>query len=174
MRAVRRWPQGSGLLTSPFRVPVLAWAVFPVFVVAAASVAISSRLFEPRLLESELAFAVPFILLVFPCLLEEAFFRGLLIPRNARDHGVTHAIGYTALSTTLFVAWHPLNATVMESSATPLFWKPAFLFIVALLGLSCSIAYIVSRSLWVPILIHWATVVVWVFFLGGGNLILKL
>ena len=36
----------------------------------------------------------------------------------------------------------------------------------------CSIGYILSRSLWVPVLIHWVTVVVWVSFLGGRNLLL--
>jgi predicted Abi (CAAX) family protease len=32
----------------------------------------------------------------------------------------------------------------------------------------------VSRCLWMPIIIHWLTVVVWVIFLGGRNKLLEL
>lgn len=163
----------AGLRTSPLRAPILAWAAVPVFVVVASLVAISSELFEPKILESELLFILPFTLFVFPCLLEEAFFRGVIIPRNARDQGTDHVIGYMVLSTVFFVAWHPLNAMTVNPSAAPLFREPAFLVIVAALGATCSFSYIFSRSLWVPVLIHWATVVVWVFALGGPNLILE-
>ncbi|MCI5125432.1 MAG: CPBP family intramembrane metalloprotease, partial [Candidatus Electrothrix sp. AR5] len=48
-----------------------------------------------------------------------------------------------------------------------------FLVIVFCLGIVCSLAYILSRSLWVPIIIHWLTVVIWVLFLGGRNLLVK-
>jgi predicted Abi (CAAX) family protease len=81
------------------------------------------------------------------------------------------AIGW---STLLFVAWHPLNALTINPSAPALFLDPAFLLISAALGITCGYSYVVSKSLWVPVLIHWATVVVWVFFLGGRNLVLEL
>jgi predicted Abi (CAAX) family protease len=38
---------------------------------------------------------------------------------------------------------------------------PRFLVQVTLLGLACSLAYLVSGSIWPPVLIHWLTVVVW-------------
>ena len=52
------------------------------------------------------------------------------------------------------------------------FHNPYFLIIVTLLGITCSIAYIYSKSLWVPVIIHWLTVLIWVLLLGGRNLIL--
>ncbi len=70
--------------------------------------------------------------------------------------------------------WHPLNAVTLNRSAIPVFLDPAFLVIVAALGLTCGYSYVVSKSIWVPIFIHWATVVVWVLFLGGQNLVLEL
>ena len=70
--------------------------------------------------------------------------------------------------------WHPLNAVTVNRSAIPVFLDPAFLVIVAALGLTCGYSYVVSQSIWVPIFIHWATVVVWVLFLGGRNLVLEL
>jgi len=72
------------------------------------------------------------------------------------------------------VVWHPLNALTFNTAANPLFLDPAFLIIVTLLGLTCGYSYALSRSLWVPIIIHWATVTVWVLFLGGRNLVLEL
>lgn len=79
-----------------------------------------------------------------------------------------------ALSTLAFVAWHPLNALTVNRSALPIFLDPAFLLIFAGLGAVCGYGYVVSRSIWVPVLIHWATVVVWVLLLGGRNLVLDL
>ena len=76
--------------------------------------------------------------------------------------------------TLLFVAWHPLNAATINPSAPTIFFDPAFLAITAVLGITCGYGYVVSKSLWVPVLIHWATVVAWVFFLGGRNLVLEL
>ena len=78
---------------------------------------------------------------------------------------------YILLSTFLFVIWHPINALVNPVSAI-FFYNPYFLAIVAFLGITCGTSYIYSRSLWVPILIHWITVLFWVFLLGGRNLIL--
>jgi len=80
---------------------------------------------------------------------------------------------FTLLSATLFTLWHPLNALTINPGAEALFCNPGFLLIVFCLGGVCSLSYIASRSLWVPIIIHWLTVVVWVLFLGGRNLLLQ-
>jgi predicted Abi (CAAX) family protease len=121
-----------------------------------------------------MSFVLVGTLFVFPSLLEEAFFRGILIPNNARDHGRRKILAYIVLSTVIFVLWHPLNALTINKTAAPFFFNPVFLVITALLGITCSIAYIVSRSLWLPIVIHWFTVIIWVVFLGGRNKILEL
>jgi predicted Abi (CAAX) family protease len=41
------------------------------------------------------------------------------------------------------------------------------------MGLTCAYAYVLSRSIWVPVIIHWVAVTVWVLFLGGRNLVLE-
>jgi predicted Abi (CAAX) family protease len=71
------------------------------------------------------------------------------------------------------VAWHPLNALTINTGAQEVFLNPSFLVVVFCLGLACSLSYIYSKSLWAPVVIHWLTVFIWVFFLGGRNLMLK-
>lgn len=159
---------------SPLRAPLRAWALVPLFAVVALGVGVPAGLFEFQWLDSALAPWLPFLLFVFPSLLEEAFFRGLLIPRNILERGAGRAAAAVGLSTLLYVAWHPFNALAFNATAIPLFLDPWFLLVVAALGLTCGYAYVVSRSLWVPVMIHWATVTVWVFFLGGRNLVLEL
>ena len=73
-----------------------------------------------------------------------------------------------------FTAWHPLNAWLLNPGGRTFFYDPWFLAIVFLLGLTCGATYVASRSLWVPVVIHWATVLIWVFFLGGRNLVKEL
>jgi predicted Abi (CAAX) family protease len=70
--------------------------------------------------------------------------------------------------------WHPFNALVFNPTAIPLFLDPWFLVIVGAMGVTCGYAYVVSRSIWVPVIIHWAAVTVWVLALGGRNLVLEL
>jgi predicted Abi (CAAX) family protease len=101
---------------------------------------------------------LPFSLFVFPSLLEEAFFRGVLIPNDAASKGKEKIVTYVVIST----------------AAAGIFLDPAFLLIVTLLSITCSVSYVFSRSLWAPIIIHWLTVFVWVVFLGGRNRLLDL
>ncbi len=162
-----------GIRTSPFCAPLKAWLFVPIYCLVAVAVGFSSNLLKLELLNSELAPLLPFTLFVFPSLLEEAFFRGILIPNNALKSGKLKVIGYIIISTVAFVVWHPLNALAINKSAIPLFLNPWFLMIVFALGIACAYSYVVSRSIWVPVIIHWATVVVWVFFLGGRNLVLE-
>lgn len=165
---------GQSLRTSPFRAPLKAWALVPVFIMVSVSVGFTVGLLNVDPLTSNMAPLLPIILFVFPSLLEEAFFRGILIPRNIVDAGAARATGAVAISTLLFVAWHPFNALAFNHSAIPLFLDPWFLIIVCALGITCGYSYVVSRSIWVPVLIHWATVTVWVLILGGRNLVLAL
>ncbi|HEX7027903.1 MAG TPA: CPBP family glutamic-type intramembrane protease [Gammaproteobacteria bacterium] len=164
----------AGLRTSPFKAPLRAWLLLPFYAVIALAVGFGSELFQFEPLTSRMAFLLPFTLFVFPSLLEEAFFRGLLIPRDTADHGrkrIILAVGGSAL---FFVIWHPLGALTINPGASQIFLDPAFLLIVTALGITCGYGYVVSKSLWVPVLIHWLTVVAWVLLLGGRNLILEL
>lgn len=164
----------EGLKTSPRRAPLKAWLPVPLFAVFALGVGFGSGLLHIDPLASAMAFVLPVTMVVFPSLLEEAFFRGILIPRNTARYGRRRTILAVGGSTLLFILWHPATALTVNPQAAHIFLDPAFLTIVAALGVVCGYGYVVSRSLWVPVLIHWATVVVWVLLLGGRNLVLEM
>ncbi|MFW5825021.1 MAG: type II CAAX prenyl endopeptidase Rce1 family protein [Marinobacter sp.] len=164
---------GQGFRTSPFRAPLKAWALVPVFAIIAVTIGFTTGLLTAEPMTSKMTVLLPLTLFVFPSLLEEAFFRGVLIPRNVTASGAGRAAGAILISTAVFVAWHPFNALAFNHSAIPLFLDPWFLVIVSALGITCGYSYVVSRSVWVPVIIHWATVTVWVLFLGGRNLVLE-
>jgi len=161
----------KGLKTSPFRAPPRVWILFSAFAAFAVVVGFGTGLLRYDPLPVPTALLLSFTLVVFPSLIEEAVFRGLLIPRNAADRG--RAAAAIAFSTAVFVAWHPFNALVFTPSAA-VFLNPWFLVIVTALGVTCGYAYVVSRSIWVPVIIHWTTVFAWVIFLGGRNLVLEM
>ena len=130
--------------------------------------------FSIRIVDIPMLAVLPFSLFIFPSLLEEMFFRGVLIPNDAASRSKPGIVTYIAISTAAFVLWHPANALTVNRTAAGIFLDPAFLLIVTLLGMTCSISYVFSRSLWTPIIIHWLTVVAWVIFLGGRNKLLEL
>ena len=164
---------GKSFQLSPLRAPLRAWAVLPLFLLFAAAVGFGSGILALQPLDSKIAPLLPLTLFIFPALLEEAFFRGILIPRDIIESGAPGALRAVILSTLLFVAWHPFNALLFNHSAVPLFLDPWFLLIVSALGLACGYSYVVSRSIWLPVIIHWTTVTLWVLFLGGRNLLLE-
>lgn len=165
---------GQSFLTSPFRAPLKTWALVPVFAIIAVSVGFGAGLFRSGWLDSPITPVLPILLFVFPSLLEEAFFRGVLIPRNILASGHVKAAWSVAISTLIFVVWHPLNALAFNPTAIPLFLDPWFLVIVCAMGVACGYGYALSRSIWVPVIIHWVAVTVWVLVLGGRNLVLEL
>lgn len=143
------------------------------YAVAALGIGFAGGLFTLSFLDLRQFWFLPITLLVFPCIPEEFVFRGLLIRRDALDGGGKRAAAQIGLSALLFTLWHPLNALTINKSAQPFFLNSWFLGITFLLGLTCGYAYVRSRSLWTPILIHWLTVLVWVICLGGRNLVLQ-
>jgi len=165
---------GKALLASPFAAPLKAWALVPLFMLIALPVGFGSGLLEIDPLETSFALLLPFTLFIFPSLLEELFFRGILIPRRVLASGRPAALRAILISSLAFVAWHPFNALLFNQSAIPLFLDPWFLVITAALGLTCGYGYAVSRSIWVPVIIHWSTVCIWVLLLGGRNLVLEI
>ena len=165
---------GKALLASPLSAPLKAWALLPLFMLIALLVGFGTGLLEFDPLKTGFALLLPLTLFIFPSLLEELFFRGLLIPRTISDSGRTAVWRSILLSTLAFVAWHPFNALLFNHSAIPLFLNPWFLVITAALGVTCGYGYVVSRSIWVPVIIHWSTVCIWVLLLGGRNLVLEI
>ena len=163
----------AGIKTSPLRSLNYSLGLLAGYGAVAFLVGFQSGLFQPGMVEAKLFLVLPISLFVFPSFLEESFFRGLLIPNGAKGRGGKFIVSVTLLSSTLFTLWHPLNALTINKGAQGIFLDPYFLVIVFCLGLACSLSYVYSKSLWVPVLIHWLTVCVWVLFLGGRNLVLE-
>ena len=103
--------------------------------------------------------------LFVPALGEEIPFRGLLVP-GPEARRPRAAI---ALSTALYVAWHPLEALTFMPHAT-MFLRPDFLACTAILGLGCAVMRWRTGSLWPAVILHGGFVVVWQTWLGGVRL----
>ena len=113
--------------------------------------------------------------LVMPALVEELLFRGLLLPHPLEGVSPIATAPWIALSTGLFVLYHPLAARLWYPQGRQVFNDPRFLLQCTLLALACALAYGLSGSLWWAVLIHWLAVVIWLEplqgrrgFQGGG------
>ena len=93
------------------------------------------------------------VAILVPSLAEEMVFRVVLAGRTGWLRG--------GLALAAFVLWHPVHVWLGLPMARPVFLEPAFLAIVALLGLVCTISWRRSGSVWPAVAMHWATVVAW-------------
>ncbi|MEY2978141.1 MAG: type II CAAX prenyl endopeptidase Rce1 family protein [Prochlorotrichaceae cyanobacterium] len=103
------------------------------------------------------------IALIFPALMEELLFRVMLLPSPHHPY----FYGWAALALILFILAHPLNALLFFPHRKATFFNPLFLILAGLLGGLCTIAYQSSGSLWLPLLLHWIPVVLWLLCWGG-------
>ncbi|WP_254978056.1 type II CAAX prenyl endopeptidase Rce1 family protein [Cyanobium sp. ATX 6A2] len=106
-------------------------------------------------------------LLLLPALVEELIFRVALLPHPLEGVHGGALLAWIALSVGLFVLYHPLAARLWYQQARPLFHDPRFLVQCTLLGLACALVFVVTGSLWPPVLIHWLAVLVWLEPLQG-------
>ena len=108
---------------------------------------------------------------IHPAFVEELIFRVLMLPR--RLEGVSRRRLYVTVMVALFlyVIAHPLNAYFFWPAVIHVFTNPFYLALATLLGLTCTTAYLVSGSIWPPVLIHWLTVTIWLLLLGGQALL---
>ncbi|NET82321.1 MAG: CPBP family intramembrane metalloprotease [Moorea sp. SIO1F2] len=107
-----------------------------------------------------------------PAILEEIFFRVLLLPHPSENPSLISIYAWSTVSLFIFVIYHPLNAITFYPAARETFFKPIFLFLATLLGIICTIAYIKSGSIWTAVVIHWLFVVIWLIGLGGKSRLL--
>lgn len=156
----------AGLRKRPPSFRSRAWWLAPIYAVLALTIGLGTGILEPSWPSIVEALIRPLGLLLFPALIEEFVFRGILLPRSLMEASWRRRWSAIGLSTVAFVLHHPLNHFLVGFTDTSLFVAPGFLVIVAALGLTCGYGYLRSGSLWVPIAIHWATVVVWNLFLG--------
>lgn len=105
--------------------------------------------------------------LLMPAFGEELVFRGLLLPQPIEGFGPAATLAWIALSTGLFVLYHPLAARLWYPQGRTLFADPRFLVQCTLLGLACGLAYVLSGSLWGAVLLHWLAVLLWLEPLQG-------
>jgi predicted Abi (CAAX) family protease len=103
-----------------------------------------------------------------PALIEEILFRCLLLPHPIEGVSLTQAIVLFLGSTLLFLLYHPANALTFYPPGRPTFWDWRFLTLAGLLGLLCGLSYQLSGSLWLPVLMHWLVVSIWIIW-GGGR-----
>lgn len=105
--------------------------------------------------------------LFFPALAEELFFRVLLLPHPLEISNLFQRCLWAIVSLLLFVVYHPLNAKTFFKPGLTTFFNPIFLGLAALLGIICTVAYGLTGSLFVIVVIHWIVVVFWLIVFGG-------
>ena len=155
----------------------MQWALcaglYAMFLVGAVPVGIVSGLLHPSLppLSAGGALAVAVTVLVHPAFTEEFVFRVLLLPRRLDRIGRSRLYATVAVALFLYVIAHPLNAYFFWPAVWHVFSNPFYLALATLLGLTCTTAYLMSGSIWPPVLIHWFTVTLWLLLLGGQALL---
>jgi uncharacterized protein len=95
------------------------------------------------------------------------FFRSALVPTGAQRQ---KAWPQMVLALLVFLAWHPLNAWLFFKDVLPLFSDWRFLAVTAMLGIACTHLWRRTGSLWPPVMLHWAAVLVWKGLLGGPQM----
>jgi len=166
-----------GLITVPKGPDILfSIVVFLVYMAVVLPVGFYSGFFEIEVLQANIwvMIVLPISLFFIPSLFEEIFFRGFLLPHKERTVSTIHLLLYAVFSIVVFVVWHPVNAMTINHPAYPMFTNPVFLSLAALMGMACTTTYLRSGSLWVPVAIHWLTVLAWVFLLSGRNCVLDI
>jgi predicted Abi (CAAX) family protease len=108
-------------------------------------------------------------LLLMPALVEELGFRLLLIPHPIETATAGSIYLWSGISLGLFTIYHPINARLFYRVGNPTFMDWRFLVLAGLLGGICTIAYLLTSSIWAAVLIHWIVVVVWLKLLGGDR-----
>src|SRR5579862_5324408 len=149
--------------------------VYAIFSAIALSIGFGTGLLRPSLAElSPKTFALLAITtLLSPALVEELIFRVLPLPRDATRVTKPRLALISIVALGAFVAAHPLSAWLFRPAAWALFTSPEFLAIAAFLGAASTVAYLISKSLWPPVFLHWTAVLTWIALLGGQALLEK-
>jgi predicted Abi (CAAX) family protease len=150
-----------------------AAACYAAFLIAALPIGLLSGLLhvDPVAAAPAAVLAEAAILLVHPAFVEELIFRVVLLPGRCRTWSVPQRAGLSAAALAVFVAAHPVNGLLFMPSALALFTNPWYLALAALLGAACTVTYLSSGSIWPGVVIHWVSVVIWIFLLGGRRLL---
>src|SRR5215470_7163737 len=173
--AIRRWNDLREALTTlpDARTWLTCALVCAAFLLCAVPIGLASGLLRVDVAGAGATDAIRIAALLFiqPALFEEIVFRGLLLPRDVRSMPRSRVILIAGVALAVYVASHPVNAWFFRPQVLGVFSSVAYLSLATLLGLACTIAYFISRSIWPPVIIHWLTVVAWIDLLGGRALL---
>jgi len=164
----------AAIATIPSRRAWLRCAVaYGIFLVVASPIGLATGLLHPGLAPITPAAFIGTALLVLahPAFVEEFVFRVVLLPRDPASMPKGRVIAIAAAALALYVVSHPLNAILFRPALVAVFERPAYLVIVTLLGLACTAAYWMSKSIWPSVVMHWLTVMLWLSLLGGQALL---
>ncbi|MEM9447219.1 MAG: CPBP family glutamic-type intramembrane protease [Cyanobacteria bacterium P01_E01_bin.6] len=109
------------------------------------------------------------VALIFPSIIEEVLFRALPLPHPTSQASLEAIALWSIGSLIIFILAHPLNALLVLTSRRETFFNGVFLTLAGLLGIVCTLTYLQSGSLWPPVTLHWAIVVIWLLCLGGDR-----
>lgn len=105
----------------------------------------------------------------FPGLSEEFFFRVLLLPYPNETVSTVELFLWGSIGLVLFILYHPFEGFTYAKAQKKTMINPVFLSLAALLGITCTIAYLQTGSIWPSVVIHWIVVVVWRLCLSGDR-----
>lgn len=147
--------------------------IYLAFLACAVPLGIASGLIHAAVapLPVSAALIVACTLLVHPAITEEIVFRALLLPRQPARVSRGRLGAAIVVALFLYVVAHPLNAHFFWPAALGVFTNPWYLALATLLGVACTATYLVSGSIWPPVIVHWVTVASWILFLGGQGLL---
>lgn len=115
-----------------------------------------------------------------PSAIEELAVRASLLPGEADESNRQRDIKWSVISLIIYVFYHLPgglaadwinNLMSRQTNYFATFTNPIFLLLTGLLGLSCTLTYLKTRSIWPSIIFHWLVVVAWLLFLGGYELL---
>ncbi len=122
-----------------------------------------------------------------PSAIEEIIMRGSLLPSNLEFSGNIINLNSSQyfqiiIALGIYVFYHlPFGYLIDKinhmresrserqtgSNYLRTFSQPIFLVLAGILGLCCTCSYLISNSIWLPIIFHWLVVTVWILFLNG-------
>ncbi|MEH2001853.1 MAG: CPBP family glutamic-type intramembrane protease [Nostoc sp.] len=105
--------------------------------------------------------------LFLPAIFEEVLFRVVLLPHPSEITNWLQWALWVIMSLLLFILYHPFNTKTFFKAGISTFYNRVFLVLAAFLGIICTLAYTLTGSLFVIVLIHWVVVVVWLIVFGG-------
>jgi predicted Abi (CAAX) family protease len=169
---IRVW---AGMVTFPTRSEwLLVLALLCGYAVVALAIGFRSGFLKidyADTLDRQLDFNIRSLIQLFfmPALVEEIGFRLLLIPHPIETALDLDIYLWSSISLSLFIIYHPLNALTFYKLGDPTFMDWRFLLLAGLLGGVCTIAYLITGSIWASVLIHWFVVSSWLKWFGGDR-----